>query len=180
MLVAVAEPHSNTVIIKEIPASHIIVKRIMDLAISIVALPVALPLMILGCIAMLFTSKGPAIFRQKRVGLNGKSFTMYKIRTMVHSKDGYVNHTVVNDGRITKVGQILRKTKIDELPQIFNVIKGDMSIIGPRPERIEIVEEFTKKNDYYKYRHLVKPGITGWAQVHKPMATPDQNLEKLD
>ncbi|MCX6208022.1 MAG: sugar transferase [Bacteroidetes bacterium] len=180
MLVAVAEPHSNTVIIKEIPASHIIVKRIMDLAISIIALPVALPLMVLGCIAMLFTSKGPAIFRQKRVGLNGKPFTMYKIRTMVHSKDGYVNHTVVNDGRITKVGQILRKTKIDELPQIFNVIKGDMSIIGPRPERIEIVEEFTKKHDYYKYRHLVKPGITGWAQVHKPMATPDQNLEKLE
>lgn len=180
MLVAVAEPHSNTVIIKEIPASHIIVKRIMDLAISIIALPVALPLMVLGCIAMLFTSKGPAIFRQKRVGLNGKPFTMYKIRTMVHSKDGYVNHTVVNDGRITKVGQILRKTKIDELPQMFNVIKGDMSIIGPRPERIEIVEEFTKKHDYYKYRHLVKPGITGWAQVHKPMATPDQNLEKLE
>ncbi len=180
MLVAVAQPHSSSVEIKEIPTSHIIAKRVMDLVISIIALPFALPIMLLGCIAMLFTSRGPAIFKQRRVGLHGKPFTMYKVRTMVHSKEGYVNHTVKNDGRITKIGQILRKTKIDELPQIFNVLKGDMSIIGPRPERIEIVEEYSKKNDYYKYRHLVKPGITGWAQVHKPMATPEENLEKLE
>ena len=180
MLVAIAQPHSNSVEIKEIPASHIVVKRIMDLAISILALPFALPLIVFGCIAMALTSKGPIVFRQKRVGLNGKVFTMFKIRTMVHSNDGYVNHTIKNDGRITKVGEVLRKTKIDELPQIFNVLKGDMSIIGPRPERLDIVEEYTLRNDYYKYRHLVKPGITGWAQVNKPMATPEQNLEKLE
>ena len=180
MLVAIAQPHSNLVEIKEIPASHIVVKRIMDLVISILALPFALPLIVFGCIAMAFTSKGPIVFRQKRVGLNGKAFTMFKIRTMVHSNDGYVNHTIKNDGRITKVGEVLRKTKIDELPQIFNVLKGDMSIIGPRPERLDIVEEYTLRNDYYKYRHLVKPGITGWAQVNKPMATPEQNLEKLE
>lgn len=180
MLVAIAESHNNSVVIKEIPASHIVAKRIMDLMISIIVLPIAIPLMVLGCLAMFITSKGPAIFTQKRVGLNGKSFTMFKIRTMVHSKDGYLNHTVANDGRITKVGQLLRKTKIDELPQLINVIKGDMSIIGPRPERIEIVEEYNRKNDFYKYRHTIKPGITGWAQVHKPLATPDENLQKLE
>jgi lipopolysaccharide/colanic/teichoic acid biosynthesis glycosyltransferase len=180
MLVAVAQTHSNQVEIKEIPASHIVAKRMMDLAISIIALPFALPLIILGSLAMLFTSKGPAIFKQKRVGLNGKPFTMFKIRTMVHSKEGYINHTVKNDGRITQIGAILRKTKIDELPQIFNVIGGSMSIIGPRPERLDIVAEYTLKNESYKYRHLVKPGITGWAQVNQPMATPEQNLEKLE
>ena len=181
MLVAVAQPYNNnSVEIKEIPASHIVAKRVMDLAISINALPFALPLIVFGCIAMAFTSKGPVVFKQKRVGLKGKPFTMFKIRTMVHSKDGYVNHTVKNDGRITKVGDVLRKTKIDELPQIFNVIGGSMSIIGPRPERLDIVEEYTLKNDFYKYRHLVKPGITGWAQVNQPMATPEQNLEKLE
>jgi lipopolysaccharide/colanic/teichoic acid biosynthesis glycosyltransferase len=99
---------------------------------------------------------------------------------MVHSKNGYLDHTVKGDARITKVGQLLRKTKIDELPQLLNVLKGDMSLIGPRPERIDIVEQFSKTNHYYKFRHSIKPGITGWAQVNKPMATPEENLEKLE
>lgn len=180
MLVAVAQNDSTLVEIKEIPTSHIIFKRIMDLVISILALPVAIPLIIIGCFAMFVSSKGPVIFTQKRVGFRGKPFTIFKIRTMVHNKNGYVSHTVENDGRITKIGQLLRKTKIDELPQIFNVILGDMSIIGPRPERLDIVDEYTKRNTYYKYRHNVKPGITGWAQVNKPLATPEHNLEKLE
>lgn len=180
MLIAVSQSNSNIVEIKEIPSSHLVVKRVMDILICLVAFPVALPLIVLGCIAMFFTSKGPMIFTQKRVGLRGKPFTMFKIRTMVHSKNGYLDHTVKNDGRITKVGQMLRKTKIDELPQLVNVLRGDMSIIGPRPERIDIVEQFSKQNDYYQYRHSIKPGITGWAQVNKPMATPNENLEKLE
>lgn len=180
MLVAVAQNHTNTVEIKEIPASHLIAKRVMDIVICLIALPVALPLMVIGCLAMAITSKGPVVFTQKRVGLLNKPFTMFKIRTMVHSKNGYLDHTVKNDGRITKVGQALRKTKIDELPQLFNVLLGDMSIIGPRPERVDIVEQFTKQNSYYNYRHSIKPGITGWAQVNKPMATPEENLEKLE
>ncbi len=180
MLVAVAQTHSNSVQIKEIPTSHLVAKRLMDVVISIVALPVAIPLIILGCIAMAFNSKGPVLFRQKRVGLLGRPFTIFKIRTMVHSKNGYLDHTVKGDARITKVGQVLRKTKIDELPQLLNVLRGDMSIIGPRPERLDIVEQFSKQNDSYQYRHSIKPGITGWAQVNKPMATPEENLEKLE
>ena len=180
MLVAVAQNHSNRVEIKEIPASHLAAKRIMDILICLIALPIALPLIVFGCLAMIFTSKGPAIFRQERVGLRGKPFTMFKVRTMVHSPNGYLNHTVKNDARITGVGHILRKTKIDELPQLINVLRGDMSIIGPRPERLDIVEQFTKQNEHYNHRHSIKPGITGWAQVNKPMATPEENLEKLE
>jgi lipopolysaccharide/colanic/teichoic acid biosynthesis glycosyltransferase len=180
MLVAVAQSHINSVEIKEIPASHLAVKRVMDIIICLVSLPIALPLILFGCLAMMFTSKGPTIFKQKRVGLLGKPFTMFKIRTMVHSSNGYLDHTVKNDARITKIGQVLRKTKIDELPQLVNVLVGDMSIIGPRPERLDIVAEYCKKNNYYKHRHSIKPGITGWAQVNKPMATPAENLEKLE
>ena len=99
---------------------------------------------------------------------------------MTHCSSGYIDHTVANDCRITKIGSILRKTKIDELPQLFNVLIGDMSIIGPRPERAEIVEKFSKQSDYYTLRHNIRPGITGWAQVNNPVATPEENLEKLE
>lgn len=180
MLVAVSPYNNNSVEIKEIPYSHILLKRIMDVAFCILLMPIALPLIIFGAIAMAFTSKGPIIFKQRRVGLNNIPFTMYKIRTMVHSKNGYLDHTVKDDARITSVGQLLRKSKIDELPQLFNVLKGDMSIIGPRPERIDIVERFAKQNKNYSLRHLIKPGITGWAQVNKPLATPEENLIKLE
>jgi len=180
MLVAIAQTNNNSVAIKEIPTSHLVAKRLMDIMICIIVFPIALPLIIFGCLAMAITSKGPVVFTQKRVGLRGKPFTMFKIRTMVHSKNGYLDHTIKNDARITKVGQILRKTKIDELPQLLNVVLGDMSIIGPRPERIDIVEQFSKQNEFYQFRHTVRPGITGWAQVNKPMATPEENLEKLE
>jgi lipopolysaccharide/colanic/teichoic acid biosynthesis glycosyltransferase len=180
MLVAIAQTNNNSVAIKEIPTSHLVAKRLMDIMICIIVFPIALPLIIFGCLAMAITSKGPVVFTQKRVGLRGKPFTMFKIRTMVHSKNGYLDHTIKNDARITKVGQILRKTKIDELPQLLYVVLGDMSIIGPRPERIDIVEQFSKQNEFYQFRHTVRPGITGWAQVNKPMATPEENLEKLE
>ena len=180
MLLAVSSYNDNKVELKEIPYSHIVMKRIMDIVICLLVMPIALPLIIIGSIAMSLSSKGPIIFKQKRVGLNGVPFTMYKIRTMVHSKNGYLDHTTEDDARITTVGEILRKSKIDELPQLINVLKGDMSVIGPRPERMDIVEIFSKKNEYYSHRHSIKPGITGWAQVHKPLATPEENLEKLE
>jgi len=155
-------------------------KRAMDLCISIFTLPITLPLGLLGMLLVLLTSKGPVFFKQIRVGRNNKPFVIYKIRTMVYNRMGYSEFTVKNDQRIFPIGRFLRKTKIDELPQILNVIKGEMSLIGPRPEKIEIVEKLTRENPYYSLRHTILPGITGWAQVNQPTATPEQNWEKLE
>lgn len=166
--------------IREISESERAFKRFMDIFLCILFAPFAIILIALAYITTKISSTGPAIFKQTRVGLKGKVFEIYKIRTMLHNPNGYIDHTKENDNRITKLGLILRKTKIDELPQLYNVLKGDMSIVGPRPERTHIVEEYKKQSDYYQYRHLVKPGITGWAQVNKPMATPEENLEKLE
>ncbi|UAY52243.1 sugar transferase [Ferruginibacter albus] len=169
----------NYLSVQEIPVIKLLVKRIIDILFSLVLLPLALPIILLACLAMWISSGGPLIFKQKRVGLNGKIFTIYKIRTMVHCPEGYVDFTRKNDSRITKVGLFLRKLKIDELPQLFNVLKGDMSWIGPRPERVEIVEKYIQANNSYQYRHIIKPGITGLAQVNNPTATPEENLVKL-
>ena len=171
---------SEIIVVKSISKENLLVKRTMDIVICILLLPVAIPLMLIGIVAIYITSTGPAIFTQKRVGLDGRIFTIFKIRTMTHCSSGYLDHTVANDCRITRIGSILRKTKIDELPQLFNVLIGDMSIIGPRPERAEIVEKFSKQSDYYQLRHNIRPGITGWAQVNNPVATPEENLEKLE
>lgn len=171
---------SHVFSIREMSNSERLFKRGMDILLCVVFAVPAVILIILAYVATKISSKGPAIFKQTRVGLKGKVFNIYKIRTMLHNPDGYVDHTKPNDNRITKLGLLLRKTKIDELPQLYNVLKGEMSIVGPRPERIHIVEQYIQKNDFYQYRHLVKPGITGWAQVNKPMATPEENLEKLE
>ena len=152
----------------------------MDILISLLILPFALGFTLIGMLLMKLTSKGPVLFMQKRVGKNGKVFTLYKIRTMTHSLKGYDQYTVKNDERVTPIGKFLRLTKIDELPQLLNIIKGDMSLIGPRPEKDDIVEELVKKNPYYHLRHTIRPGISGWAQVNNPTATPDKNLEKLE
>ena len=111
-------------------------------------------------------SKGPVIFKQQRVGLHGKEFTIYKFRSMRtdSEKNGacFAEH---DDSRVTRVGRYIRKTRLDELPQLLNVIKGEMSLIGPRPEQKEFVEQFEKDIPFYQYRHILKPGISGWAQV---------------
>jgi lipopolysaccharide/colanic/teichoic acid biosynthesis glycosyltransferase len=166
--------------VRKIPFFQLIIKRIIDILFTILILPLALLLILAGCLTMWLTSGTPLIFKQKRVGLNGKIFTIYKIRTMVHCPEGYIDHTKKNDNRITKTGLLLRKLKIDELPQLYNVLKGDMSWIGPRPERVDIVEKYKMVSNTYQYRHIVKPGITGLAQIKNPAATPEQNLEKLE
>lgn len=160
--------------------SLLFTKRCVDVAVSLLVMPIAIPVMMLAFIATKLSSSGPVLFKQKRVGLHGKLFTIFKIRTMVYNPVGYNAPTVKGDVRITKVGKILRKTKIDEFPQFLNVLKGDMSLIGPRPEKKDIVDRFEGENIFYQYRHIVKPGITGWAQVNYPTATPEQNLEKLE
>ena len=156
---------------------HRLVKRAFDLALVFFAFPFALPLTILGIILTLLSSKGGAFFSQERVGRKGKSFKIYKIRTMVINNGGF---TQANDSRITPIGKILRFTKIDELPQLYNVLIGDMSIIGPRPEIPEYVEKCAEQMPFFKLRHMIKPGVTGWAQIHIPKATPEDNIKKLE
>ena len=153
------------------------VKRAFDLTIVFFAFPFALPLTILGIILTLLSSKGGAFFSQERVGRKGKPFKIYKIRTMVINNGGF---TQANDSRITPIGKILRFTKIDELPQLYNVLIGDMSIIGPRPEIPEYVEKCAEQMPFFKLRHMIKPGVTGWAQIHIPKATPEDNIKKLE
>ena len=155
-------------------------KRIFDSLIIIIFFPIILVLLFIGIILIKLTSKGPIFFKQERVGKNGKPFLLYKLRTMVYSKNGHISHTIENDERIFPVGKFLRFSKIDELPQCLNVLLGHMSIIGPRPERTEIVKMLDLENPYYELRHLIRPGITGWAQVNNPTATPTQNFEKLE
>lgn len=144
-------------------------KRVLDILVVLLLLPVALPFMLLVSIAILIESggRGPILYSQTRVKQDGLPFQIYKYRSMAADaeKDGVARWASKNDSRITRVGKIIRKGRLDELPQLFNVIKGDMSFVGPRPERPEFVEKLAEVIPYYEERHRVKPGLTGWAQV---------------
>ncbi|MFC7347706.1 sugar transferase [Chryseobacterium zhengzhouense] len=153
-------------------------KRLLDLFTVFCASPFAIFLIAFGVVTIILTSKGPAFFRQVRVGKNGVPFTIYKLRTMRIEHDA--GFTTADDKRITPVGKFLRKTKIDELPQLFNILNGNMSLIGPRPERPEFVKESIAENAFFDLRHIIKPGVTGWAQVNLPKATPKDNQKKLE
>lgn len=139
-----------------------------DYIISIIAIIITSPIMIITAIAIKLTSKGPIIFKQERIGYNRKPFMMYKFRSMKvqDPNDEMSEWTTKDDPRKTLVGNFIRKTSIDELPQFFNVLKGDMSVVGPRPERPYFVEQFKEDVPKYMVKHQVKPGITGWAQIH--------------
>ena len=157
-------------------------KRMMDIVASSALLIISLPIMILAVLAIRLEGPGPILFRQQRVGRRGQPFTVYKFRSMrIDAEgDGIAVWAKADDDRITNVGSFIRKTRIDELPQLFNVLKGDMSFVGPRPERPEFVGELTDAIPYYELRHHVKPGITGWAQVSYPYgASIDDAREKL-
>lgn len=155
------------------------IKISIEFIFCLLLLILAVPICILACIAIYGELHVNPIYTQNRVGLNGKVFKIYKLRSMYidAEKDG-PKWASENDERITKVGRIIRKTRIDELPQLVNILKGDMSIIGPRPERPELIKEFIKHIPNFNDRLLVKPGITGWAQVNGGYSlTPKEKLE---
>jgi len=149
-------------------ALYMILKRAFDLAFSTLVLFLTAPVLVLIALAVRLSSPGPIIFVQDRVGLNGKLFRMYKFRTMrvTSPRDSDTRWTVKGDPRCTKFGKILRQTGLDELPQFVNVLKGDMSVVGPRPERPILVQRFMQSVGNYNMRHYLKVGITGWAQVN--------------
>lgn len=159
-------------------------KRVFDIAASCLLLLIVFPFMLLVALAIYVESgfNGPIIYRQVRVGLNGLPFEILKFRSMRTDaeKDGIAKWAQSNDSRITRVGAFIRRTRLDELPQLFNVLRGDMSFVGPRPERPQFVTELAKSIEYYEMRHHVKPGITGWAQICYPYgASEDDAREKL-
>jgi Undecaprenyl-phosphate glucose phosphotransferase len=147
---------------------NILVKRMMDVAGALVGIVLTSPVMLLSALLVKLTSPGPVIFRQERVGLHNKPFYMYKFRSMELQAPGEEKKawTVRNDPRVTPVGRVLRRTSLDELPQLFNILRGDMSLVGPRPERPLYVEKFKEEIPRYMVKHQVRPGLTGWAQVN--------------
>jgi sugar transferase (PEP-CTERM system associated) len=161
-----------------------IMKRLFDIAASLGLLFVVWPIMLLTCLAIVIESgwHAPILYRQVRVGLNWRLFKVIKFRSMRTDaeKDGKAQWARAKDDRVTRVGSFIRKVRIDELPQLFNVLKGEMSFVGPRPERPEFVEKFAETIPYYSERHRVKPGITGWAQLCYPYGANYQDaIEKL-
>lgn len=144
------------------------IKNLSDYIIAVIAIIITSPIMIITAIAIKLTSPGPIIFKQERIGFHGKPFEMYKFRSMKvqNPDDEKSGWTTKDDPRKTRIGDFIRKTSIDELPQFFNVLKGDMSVVGPRPERPYFVDEFRKEIPKYMVKHQVRPGITGWAQIH--------------
>src|ERR1700733_3183019 len=154
-----------------------------SMTIAAIAAAAAAPVMLLVAALVKLTSPGPALLRQRRVGKNNCIFTLYKFRSMVRDAEAHSGAVWAarNDPRVTPVGRWLRKLRLDELPQLFNVLKGDMSIVGPRPERPEFVAELEKTIPYYRQRHCIKPGITGWAQIkHKYSDTIEDTVVKLE
>lgn len=161
----------------------LVYKRVFSITLSLFALIFALPLMAIIAIAVRLDSPGPVIFRQKRMGRGGKIFTLYKFRSMHEGadKEGHHSPTLRNDARITRVGRWIRRPRLDELPQLYNILRGDMYFVGPRPFVPSEEEELLQKIPFYAQRLAVKPGATGWAQVHRGYcATLEDNIEKLE
>jgi exopolysaccharide biosynthesis polyprenyl glycosylphosphotransferase len=159
-----------------------LVKRAFDVVVALLLLAATLPVMLVVAAAVRVTSSGPVIFRQVRVGQDGRPFVIYKFRTM-HAEAEQATGPVLastNDPRVTTLGRVLRATRLDELPQLWNVLRGDMSFVGPRPERPEFVEQYEAEIQGYRERFKVRPGLTGWAQVNGEYHTSPSTKLKYD
>jgi len=155
-------------------------KRLIDITAVLCMGPFALPVGLLVALAVRVESSGPALFRQPRVGVFGKTFVMLKFRSMANDEGAPARFAARQDPRVTRVGRIIRKYRLDEIPQLWNVLAGDMSLIGPRPEQVPMVEQFAQSIAYYPYRHLVRPGLSGWAQVQQGYAgSHEETVTKL-
>jgi len=163
-------------------AAYECVKRLMDITLVVISAPLWLPVMLITGVLIKLESSGPMFFVQERVGQGNRPFNVYQLRSMCKdSEKNGAQFAAANDMRITRVGKVIRKTRIDEIPQFINVLKGDMSLIGPRPEQRVFVEQFEEEIPFYAYRHVVKPGITGWAQVvHGYAADADDTRVKIE
>jgi len=165
--------------------SYLLIKRLADTAVIIMSAPIILPIALLLALAIKWEgrhSDSSVLFKQRRIGQGGKQFTMYKFRSMLPCAElNGAQMATIDDMRVTKFGSFIRQTRLDELPQFINVLKGDMSLIGPRPEQLDFVKRFNETIPFYRYRHIVKPGISGWAQVmHGYASDEDETKIKLE
>jgi sugar transferase (PEP-CTERM system associated) len=165
-----------------VKASQQIVRRMVSITVSFIGLAICLPFIPFIILAVRLSSPGPIFFRQTRVGLRGRPFSVYKFRTMRQDAEANgVVWAIKNDPRVTSLGRFMRKTRLDEIPQLWNVLRGEMAFVGPRPERPEFVQWLTEEIPYYDLRHLIRPGITGWAQVrYQYGASLEETKQKLE